>query len=589
MRDSDDSNDIAEAVTEELIEFCGSDSLSEEGLRAMFQRHGLTPDNSYCVEDYEFFFMACHNELVTEGIIRCLLEYFPDAANAIDDGNYGWTPLHLACGKRNMTLNIVKILIDAAPNSVRVVDNDGWMPLHHLSCDKGGEHKSNLIEIFKLLIKKCPEALQHATNVGNLPIHLTPMEKSPEVFQLLIDAAPITGRSTDIEGWTPLHYLCNIREIDDAAALKILKLLLHKCPEAVRYADDEGYLPILRATRSSRSHEFYRLLTEAYPGSERMSNYTGNLPLHHASCFGGIATVEYLYKLYPDAINHATIHGYYPIHCAILGDHAVDVVKIVKFLLDCDPSVARQKHEGKSLLYFACIEEFNDSNIETAIEIVKIVYDAYPEAIEGIVWIIRHCHLHVQAFINIQLVCARQARDYRLMTTPDDIGRLPLHTALQNSVTLGSVKLLVKGNPRAVQSSDNNGAIPLHIACQHHNSASIIRYLVGLNTSTLDVVDRGGNTALHYACRSARHEVIAMLLEKYDAVSVSKRNAHKKLPVDLLWESDLVSDRKSIEYTESVYRLLRAYPEMITSVGKQVQSTLACPSENEKKRKFGHD
>ncbi len=32
-------------------------------------------------------------------------------------------------------------------------------------------------------------------------------------------------------------------------------------------------------------------------------------------------------------------------------------------------------------------------------------------------------------------------------------------------------------------------------------------------------------------------------LEEYDAVSVSRQNAHKKLPIDLLWESNVVEDR----------------------------------------------
>jgi len=54
-----------------------------------------------------------------------------------------------------------------------------------------------------------------------------------------------------------------------------------------------------------------------------------------------------------------------------------------------------------------------------------------------------------------------------------------------------------------------------------------------------------------------------MLLEKYHAASVSKRNAQKKLPIDFLWESNEVEDRESVEYTESVFRLLKAYPEMM--------------------------
>jgi hypothetical protein len=70
---------------------------------------------------------------------------------------------------------------------------------------------------------------------------------------------------------------------------------------------------------------------------------------------------------------------------------------------------------------------------------------------------------------------------------------------------------------------------------------------------------REGNTALHYACLGAKYETITLLLEKYDAISVSKRNTHKKLPIDLLWESNEVLDREGVEYTESVFR----YPETI--------------------------
>ena len=77
------------------------------------------------------------------------------------------------------------------------------------------------------------------------------------------------------------------------------------------------------------------------------------------------------------------------------------------------------------------------------------------------------------------------------MTTPDENGQLPLHAALQNNVTLGSIKLLVKGNPSAVQSPDNSGALPLHIACQHHESSlSVVEYLLDLDATTLHAEDR---------------------------------------------------------------------------------------------------
>ena len=526
-RDNNNIRQSAESLLRrELRSYCASESISEEGLRQIIERHKCTPNNNWNVRDYAFFRAACYNEDVDEGIIQCLLEYFPSGANATDQD--GSSPLHLACSNTNVTLKIVQLLIDAAPDSVRRVDINGSMPL---------------------------------------------------------------------------HCLCMNTELDGIAGLEILKLLIERHQDAVRHVDNDGFLPIhMAGGQGRRSPEFCRVFIEACPGSERMTDEDGVLPIHYACMYNTVATVQYLYKLHPDAIN-TTGDRKYPIHLAIRGvnhrDSPIAAVDIVKFLLDCDPNVKLQKYEGMvsvSLLHFACRWGYNDSTIEAALEMIKVIYDAYPEAIEGdaIASHIHEYHEQVQAFVNSQLVYARQAKDYRQMTTPDGNGQLPLHTALQSNVRLGSIKLLVKGNSLAVQYPDNSGALPLHVACQLHDSVNVIQYLVGLDATTLDAVDHEGNSALHLACHRARHEIIVTLLETYDAVSVSKRNAQKKLPIDLLFESSLVPDRESVDYTETVYRLLRAYPEMVmNSINMQKQQTNlalgSCPSQNGKKRKFGHD
>jgi hypothetical protein len=311
-----------------------------------------------------------------------------------------------------------------------------------------------------------------------------------------------------------------------------------------------------------------------------------------------VATVEYLYKLHPGAIYHESTDGGYPIHYAInrlsKKDNPAASVDTVKLLLDCDPYVKLQNFEETiSLLHYACLEEYNDSNIEAGIQVVKVIYDAHPEAIEDneITSNIHDYHQQVQSFINSQLVYSRQASDHGLMTTLDENGQLPLHTALQNNVTLGSIKLLVKENPPAVQSPDNSGALPLHMACQYHESTSVIQYLLGLDATSLNAVDRVGNTAVHYACRGAKYDMIALLLDdKYNAASVSKRNVDEKLPIDVLWESEGVEDRESIEYTESVFPLLMAYPETIVTYynAEQHATNSDCRSpQNVNKRKLG--
>ena len=440
----------------ELLRYCQSDSLSERGLRELFAQHGLKPGNHNRLNNYDFFYEACDNERVTEGIIRPLLEYFPDAVSTGEDG---WRSLYYACENKNVTLNIVRLIVEAAPDhSLRI--------LHHE------------------------------------------------------------------DGRTLLHHLCGNDQVDKAAALEILNLLIEKYPEAVRHTDDFGNLPIHLANMS-RNHELYRVLIEAYPGSVSVPDAGGILPLHNACWNGSLATVEYMYDLYPDAIIHASTQGHYPIHLAIASvkcrENPAIAAEIVPFLLNCDPNQKLIQLRGKSLLRYACQIMRYGSNIETAIQVIGCLFDAHPEAIEDDEFAAdtNRYHPHVQSFINNELVYARQANDHRLMMmmTPDDNGQLPLHTALQNNVRLGSIKLLVNGNPSAVRA-----------------------------------VDRQGNTALHYACRRAKHDMIALLLAKS---FVSRRNAHDKLPIHLLWESNQVSDRESLEYMECVFRLLRADPEMI--------------------------
>ena len=502
-------------MQKELRSYCSSNSLSEEGLREIIERHGVASKNHTLISDYAFFREACHNEKVTEGIIQYLLEYFPDAA--IDSNEGKWTPLHVACNNPNVTLNIIRLLIHAAPDSVHSVNNNGNMPL---------------------------------------------------------------------------HYLCWNEQDDEAAAVKMLNFLIEKYHEAVKYVDNDGALPIHIASKWS-SPEFCRVLIEAYPGSEQMPDATGRLPLHLACSTNSLKTVEYLYNICPDTINCAA-RECYPIHFAITGtkyrDNPPTAVEIVQFLLDCDPNQKLIKYRGGSLLQCACSREYNDSNIKAGIQIINVIFDAHPEAIEDYELTSHRYHHQVKAFINRELVFAIQAKDHRLMTTPNANGQLPLHRALQINVRLGSIKLLVKGHPPAIQSPNNSGAVPLHVACMHHDSASVVQYLLELDKATLEAMDSDGNTALHYACRCAKYDTIGLLLDKYDAALVSKRNANGKLPIDLLWESNQVSDWESAEYTGSVFQLVRAYPEMIRTSNLTVKQPVdADVTRHGMKRKFRQD
>ena len=72
--------------------------------------------------------------------------------------------------------------------------------------------------------------------------------------------------------------------------------------------------------------------------------------------------------------------------------------------------------------------------------------------------------------------------------------------------------------------------------------------------------DVNNDSILHYACRRGNCEVVKYLLDK-QSPHVSERNAGGKLPIHLLCESEASPD--SLEHTDTVYRLLHAYPETV--------------------------
>eukprot|EP00985_Skeletonema_marinoi_P019440 scaffold11145_cov104-Skeletonema_marinoi.AAC.5 len=173
----------------------------------------------------------------------------------------------------------------------------------------------------------------------------------------------------------PVHKICDNRDVDETTAIEILKLLIEKYPEAVQQIGGIGnHLPIHLAS-IQHSPEFCRVLIEAYPGSERITDASGELPLHFACWNNTVATVEYLHTMYPDAVINHTSASDPPIASAVMGVkdrlNPTAAVEIVKFLLDCDPSVALQEFEGMTLLHFACQRNYNDSKIETGIQIIK--------------------------------------------------------------------------------------------------------------------------------------------------------------------------------------------------------------------------
>jgi ankyrin repeat protein len=335
----------------------------------------------------------------------------------------------------------------------------------------------------------------------------------------------------------------------------------------LREVVDDGYLPLHYAV-AYKSTTFCKELIDAYPESLRVESGDGSLPILVA-CSGNrddtADTIQYMLELDSELINVEDSAGLLPIHRA---SNLNEGTKSIKILLKFDPEAASKETNNDGYrwlpLHLACSYDTNLSSIQ-------VLYDAYPEAI-----LISEEHGYTPLniarlgsrnqptidFLQTQLVYARQAQDMTAMTTVDDDGRLSLHNALKDDAPLGSIKLLTRANPAALQVADQNGVYPVHIASEF-SSVNVVKYLVELAGDTLNNVDAKNNSPLHYACRGGKCDVVKYLLEA-NVPSVSDRNNNNKLAIHLLLECEEETlDRESMEYVETVRQLILANPEVV--------------------------
>ena len=277
-------------------------------------------------------------------------------------------------------------------------------------------------------------------------------------------------------------------------------------PTLLRERDAEGYLPIHIAV-AWKSFAFCKILIDEYPESMKIEANGGYLPIHEACRWGTrddtVNTIQYLLELHPESLHVGNNVGWLPIHIAAWGGNT----KAIELLLMHDPNAASKESTGEKPqlpLHIACYTS------KGHVDIVKALFDIYPEAILArnrngqtpIELANDHRRSKVLSFLKAQVMYARQAHDMTTMTTLDENGWLPLHHALKDNVALGSIKLLVKGNPSAVQTTDNNMAYPLHIACEF-SSAKVVKFLVEKYERPVDHCDDNKDSILHYACRGA--------------------------------------------------------------------------------------
>eukprot|EP00956_Cyclotella_meneghiniana_P030443 scaffold76682_cov82-Cyclotella_meneghiniana.AAC.3 len=560
---------------------------------------------------------ACLNKIISKEIIQYLINKWPQALK--EENGYGWgfrgLPLHNyvdgITGRQNIDIEIVKDMVEKYPDALLLIgENIPSTPLHILL-----EHKNvgAMFDIVEYLVESEPMSLRRKdVRLEQLPLHNACKNRNitKEIIQYLVNKWPEALQERNDTGCNPLLLLCENSKENSKIGVEILQVILDEYPDGALQSCSYGLLPIhYAASNDNMSVEFIENLINANPESirQRDNNGDGDSPIHWACSQGHIDIVKYLFGLYPDLIRTIGSNNELPLHCACQNKNqevleylfglypeaihlrggsglAIHVAltygaagehtkKIIEFLVLHDPDcVSKADSLGLLPLHLLCSYDLSygaallfdlhpeailvrDDDGRLPVDVAREKYDKFAD---------EEWYKELISFLGTQQNYALTARDTAAMTTPDENGLLPLHHALHKNVPLGSIKLLLKGNPDAFNVAEPDGLLPLQLACESC-SLGVVKYLTGIIGECSSLCDGDDNYLLHYACRGGNVDVVRYLLEKGHLRAVSVKNRDEKLPIDLLNEfvRKNQSEEHDVKYVDIIWHLLLADPETI--------------------------
>lgn len=274
---------------------------------------------------------------------------------------------------------VITTIIQVAPESVKVPIDSGWVPLY------SALSSSSPLSIVRLLVDADPESVRTPNKQGDwYPLHVAVANQAPlEVVEYLISLFPEAVRFLTNTKSSLLHFA-----LRNCASHDVVKLLLHHSPEAVSVENKNGWLPIHEAVFCDTPLETVRLLVEANKASLWTRTSLKWLPAHvivsdsfHEDVF------DYLLEVYPDAVKQDDGDGWYLLH-ALASSHAP--LSCLRKVYNMHPEVVKLRNaDGKLPLHLAITDGCSPDAVEFLISV-------FPEALHSMSFLGRKA-LHLAA------------------------------------------------------------------------------------------------------------------------------------------------------------------------------------------------
>jgi len=350
------ASDLSLAALQEKI-----DSLDESDIGYISQVLYAEGD-IYEYDNTPFLHYACMNKNVTVEIIKCLMDTFPDECRttrnfcASPDDEAEAYPLHLACCNEDCPSDVIRFLVEQHPEALKqlcVVDDGIYetytdfyikgLPIHYYlarNCNVD-------INTVKMMVEACPQSLvtseeteERACYPINALLHNQNIINLQEVITLLIELEPSSVHLKDGNDSTPLHLACENKNV----TLDMVQFISNAWPEAIRMRDIFGCLPIHNLCINGEldddaSLEILHFIISIDATLAREVSEDFYLPIHHAVACKSSAFCRVLLSTYPESIKLTTgRNGFLPIHslCSS-GGARTDISDTLQYLLEVYP------------------------------------------------------------------------------------------------------------------------------------------------------------------------------------------------------------------------------------------------------------
>jgi len=384
---------------------------------------------------------------------------------------FGELPLHCYFGSDPSNLQVLQMLVQAFPDSIRALDNHNNTPLHHVSERMWNDD----MQILRFILESYPGAAKIANSQGELPLHLAfeyDGGHDLESIQLLVDAHPQAAAVLSHNGSTPTYLAFKTLSFD---LLPVIQLMTNACPECLKVLDSEG-----------RS-QLHLLLTESSPNEEDV-----HLPVF-----------QWVINQWPEALQVKDSSGEMPLHVACREMSGRDDISILQLVIASYPEALMVRNSlGESPLLIAFLAMGGDK-IKRFIEMLEFGDSMSGSSLLHI--LCEHCSEQDKLLECLQIMDVSKT----VVQAKDSLGRTPLHVLSSNGAGREACQVLLDVFPDLVKVSDNNGNVPLHTAI--HESAETspsmssryyetVQCLLGAFPRGVHVTNTNGMTPLELAC-----------------------------------------------------------------------------------------